>query len=69
MMPMKMRGKRSQLMHWLSWFEASQIPAEIMGIEHMRAMKLRIAMRLLLTAMVEVVSLGQGWCETERWFG
>lgn len=52
-MPRKMTGKRSQLMHWLSWFEASQIPAEIIGIEHIRAMKFRIAIKLLLTAMVE----------------
>lgn len=56
MMPIKMTGKRSQLMHWLSWFEASHIPAEIMGIEHIRAMKLRIAIKLLLTAMFELSS-------------
>lgn len=57
-MPMKITGKRSQLMHWLSWFEASHIPAEIMGMEHIRAMKLRIAIKLLLTAMAELSSFG-----------
>lgn len=39
-------------MHSLSGLEASQIPEAIMGIEHISARKLRIAVMLLLTAMV-----------------
>lgn len=39
-------------MHSLSGLEASHIPAPIMGIEQSSAMKLTIAVKLLLIAMV-----------------
>ena len=46
-------GHRSQRMHSLSGFEARQMPAEMIGMEQSRAMKLRVAIMLLLTAMDE----------------
>lgn len=50
--PMKTTGHRSQWMHSLSALEASQIPAAVMGMEHMKATKLRKAVMLLLNDMV-----------------
>ena len=42
-------GHRKFWMHSLSGFDASQIPEAMMGIEARMAMKLSIAVRLLLT--------------------
>ena len=47
-------GHRNAWMHSLSGFEASQIPAAIMGMEQRKAMKFRTAVTLLLTPMVEI---------------
>ncbi|KAF5776222.1 hypothetical protein HanXRQr2_Chr12g0521851 [Helianthus annuus] len=50
-MPMMRTGQRSQRMHSLSGLEDSQMPAVMMGMEHRMAMKLSVAIMLLLTAM------------------
>lgn len=51
--PIMMTGHRSQRMHSLSGLEASQMPAVMIGMEQRSAMKLRVAIMLLLTAMAE----------------
>lgn len=51
-MPMMTIGHRKFAMHWLSGFEASHMPEAIIGIEDSVAMKFRIAVMLLLTAIL-----------------
>lgn len=45
-------GHRKRWIHSLSGLEASQIPEAIMGIEQRSATKFKMAVMLLLTAMV-----------------
>ncbi|KAF8388836.1 hypothetical protein HHK36_025516 [Tetracentron sinense] len=45
--PSRTTGHRNRWMHSLSGFEASQIPAPIIGIEHRRAMKFKTAVMLV----------------------
>lgn len=50
--PRMKTGHRNERMHSLSGLEASQMPADIIGMAQRRAMKLRVAVILLLTPMV-----------------
>lgn len=47
--PRRMTGHRIWWMQSLSGLEASQMPADMMGMEQRRAMKLRVAVMLLDT--------------------